>query len=103
VINKGTISNLPPDCVVEVPGYVDGNGISIPLVGELPYALAATCSASIFVQRLAVEAAISCDVLKLKQAMLLDPLIGAVCNPPEVWAMADELLAAQSKWLPQYK
>jgi alpha-galactosidase len=26
VINKGAIANLPPDSVVEVPGYADGNG-----------------------------------------------------------------------------
>jgi alpha-galactosidase len=26
-----------------------------------------------------------------------------VCNPPEVWAMADEMLKAQSRWLPQYQ
>jgi alpha-galactosidase len=103
VINKGAISNLPVDSVVEVPGYVDGNGISIPLVGELPSPCAAICNQSIAVQRLSVEAALEGNPLKLKQAMLLDPLIGAVCNPPEVWAMADEMLMAESKWLPQYQ
>jgi len=35
--------------------------------------------------------------------MLHDPLVGAVCNPPEVWQMTDEMLVAQAKWLPQYK
>jgi alpha-galactosidase len=103
VINRGAVSNLPPDCVVEVPGYADGNGISIPLVGDLPAPCAAICNASIAVQRLSVEAAVEADPLKLKQAMLLDPLVGAVCNPPEVWAMADEMLKAQSRWLPQYR
>jgi alpha-galactosidase len=103
VINQGAIANLPADCVVEVPGYVDGNGISIPLVGDLPAPCAAICNASIAVQRLSVEAAIAGDPLKLKQAMLLDPLVGAVCNPPEVWDMADEMLKAQSQWLPQYR
>ena len=32
----------------------------------------------------------------------MDPLTGAVCNPPEVWQMVDEMLIAQEKWLPQY-
>jgi alpha-galactosidase len=91
------------DAVVEVPGYVDGNGISIPLVGDLPAPCAAICNQSIAVQRLAVEAALEGNPLKLKQAMLLDPLVGAVCNPPEVWAMADEMLKAEAQWLPQYK
>ncbi len=42
------------------------------------------------------------DVLLLKQAVLHDPLVGAVCNPEEVWQMVDELLVAQADWLPQY-
>ena len=33
----------------------------------------------------------------------MDPLTGAVCNPPEVWQMIDEMLVAQEKWLPQYE
>jgi len=102
VINRGIITNLPFDAVVEVPGYVDGNGVSIPVVGDLPAPCAAICNQSIAVQRLALEAAIEGNPLKLKQAMLLDPLVGAVCNPPEVWSMADEMLKAQAKWLPQY-
>ncbi|MDR2785543.1 MAG: alpha-galactosidase, partial [Treponema sp.] len=103
VINKGAITNLPPDCVVEVPGYADGNGISIPIVGDLPAPCAAICAASIVVQRLSVEAALEGDPAKLKQAMLLDPLTGAVCNPPEVWKLADDMLKAEGAWLPQYK
>ena len=42
------------------------------------------------------------DVTLLKQAMLHDPLVGAVCNPEEVWQMTDEMLVAQAQWLPQY-
>jgi len=34
--------------------------------------------------------------------MLHDPLVGAVCNPEEVWQMTDEMLVAQAQWLPQY-
>jgi alpha-galactosidase len=50
-----------------------------------------------------MEAAVQGDVLLLKQAMLHDPLVGAVCSPAEVWQMADEMLAAQAQWLPQYR
>ena len=55
------------------------------------------------VQKLAVEAAVHGDVSLLKQAALMDPLTGAVCNPPEIWQMIDEMLVAQEEWLPQYK
>lgn len=33
VMNEGCITNLPYESVVEVPCYVDGNGISIPKLG----------------------------------------------------------------------
>lgn len=103
VVNQGAITNLPADAVVEVPGYVDALGVHIPTIGDLPLGCAAVCNASITVQRLAVEAAVSGDDLLLRQAMLMDPLVGAVCNPPEVWDLVDEMLIAQAKWLPQYK
>lgn len=102
VINQGHITNLPDGCVVEIPGYVDKNGINMPVVGDLPLACVPTCSASVHVQRLGMEAAVHGDVMLLKQAMLHDPLVGAVCNPEEVWQMADEMLVAQAQWLPNY-
>jgi alpha-galactosidase len=103
VRNNGCISNLPTDAVVEVPGYIDRNGVNIPRVGDLPLGCAAVCNASISVQRLAVEAAVHGDISLLKQAMMMDPLVGAVCNPPEIWQMTDEMLVAQAEWLPQYR
>ncbi len=102
VVNRGCITNLPPDAIVEAPGCVDRNGIHIPIIGELPLGCAAVCNASITVQRLAVEAAITGDDMLLRQAMMMDPLTGAVCNPPEIWQMTDEMLVAQEQWLPQY-
>ncbi len=103
VVNQNHITNLPNGCVIEIPGYVDRNGINMPVVGALPLACAATCSASVRVQQMGMEAAVHGDVTLLKQAMLHDPLVGAVCNPEEVWQMTDEMLVAQAKWLPQYQ
>ncbi|MFD0712809.1 alpha-glucosidase/alpha-galactosidase [Paenibacillus sp. GCM10027626] len=100
--NDGIIANLPPDAIIEAPGYVDRNGINMPQVGDLPLGCAAVCNASISVQRLAVEAAVHGDDQLLRQAMMMDPLVGAVCNPREIWQMVDELLVAQEAWLPQY-
>ena len=69
---------------------------------ELPIACAATCSVSISVQRMSVEAAITGDIDMLKLAVLHDPLVGAICTPDEVWQMVDEMVVAQAQWLPQY-
>jgi len=103
VVNRGIISNLPPDAIVEVPGYVDGNGMNIPVVGELPLGCAAVCSASISVQRLSVEAAVRGDEELLRQAFMMDPLTGAVLDPPKIWQLVDDMLIAGERWLPQYK
>lgn len=103
VQNQGIITNLPADAIIEAPGYVDRNGISMPLVGDLPLGPAAVCSVSISVQRLAVEAAVKGDDQLLRQAFMMDPLVGAVCNPKEIWQLVDEMLVAGEKWLPQYK
>jgi len=102
VVNRGAITNLPPDCIVEVPGYVDYNGICIPIVGDLPLGPAACCLSNITVQRLAVEAAVHGDDRLLRQAMMMDPLTGAVCDPNAIDQMTDEMLIAQAQWLPQY-
>ena len=50
VVNHGHITNLPDGCVVEIPCYVDKTGVHAPVVGDLPLACSATCSASVRVQ-----------------------------------------------------
>tara|TARA_A100001011_G_C14304291_1_gene842328 strand:- start:1640 stop:3124 length:1485 start_codon:yes stop_codon:yes gene_type:complete len=103
VVNNGTITNLPDDCVIESTGTVDKDGIKMIKGIELPMACASLCRTSIDVQRMAVKAAIDGDINLLKLAVLQDPLVSAVCSPDEVWSMVDEMIVAQSKWLPQYQ
>ena len=102
VKNGGTITTLARDCISESPGFVDRFGINMVEGVTLPLACAATCSASVNVQRMSVQAAVSGDVEMLKLAVLHDPLVGAICTPDEVWAMVDEMVVAQAQWLPQF-
>jgi alpha-galactosidase len=102
VKNGGIVRNLPPDCIVESHGYVDRFGINMVEGITLPLACAATCNVSVSVQRMSVEAAMTGDIDLLKQAVLHDPLVGAILNPEEVWQMVDEMVVAQAEWLPQY-
>jgi len=102
VRNEGVITNLAPDAIIESPGFVDRFGINMVAGITLPEASAATCTASINVQRMAVHAAIAGDLDLLKLAVLHDPLVGAICTPDEVWQMVDEMVVAQAAWLPQY-
>ncbi|MEI2297230.1 alpha-glucosidase/alpha-galactosidase [Ensifer sp. MJa1] len=102
VKNSGVITNLPADAIIESPGFVDRFGINMVSGITLPEACAATCLSSINVQRMSVHAAVTGDLDLLKLAMLHDPLVGAICTPEEVWQMVDEMVVAQSQWLPQY-
>ena len=102
VKNDGVINNLPSDAIIESPGFVDRFGINMVAGITLPEACAATCMASINVQRMSVHAAIAGDLDLLKLAVLHDPLVGAICTPEEVWQMVDEMVVAQAEWLPQY-
>lgn len=102
VPNTGLITNLPQGCIVELPCYVDYNGIQPIYVGDLPMQCAAVCRASVTVQEMVVEASLTGNKDLVKQAMLMDPLTGAVCNTDEVWRMADEMFAAYPGMLPQF-
>jgi alpha-galactosidase len=101
--NNGVITNLPADAIIESPGFVDRFGINMVSGITLPEGCAATCLASINVQRMATHAAVTGDIDLLKLAMLHDPLVGAIGTPEEIWQMVDEMLVAQAEWLPQYK
>lgn len=100
--NQGLITNLPNGSTIEIPCYVDGNGISPTYIGDLPLACAATCRASISVQEMAVEAALTGNRELVKQAILHDPLTAAICGTEQVWSMVDEMLEALAPWLPQF-
>lgn len=102
VENTGLITNLPNGCTVELPCIVDSNGIHPTFIGDLPSQCAATCSASVNVQKMAVEAALTGDRQLVKLAVLHDPLTSAVCTPDQVWAMCDEMFEKLSPWLPQF-
>jgi len=100
--NSGLITNLPDKSTVEVPCYVDRNGIAPTWIGDLPLACAATCRASISVQEMAVEAALTGNRELVKLAILHDPLTAAVCSTEQVWSMVDEMMEALAPWLPQF-
>jgi alpha-galactosidase len=102
IVNRSLITNLPDGCTIEIPCYVDSNGISPTFIGDLPLQCAATCRASISVQEMAVQAALNGDRELVKLAVLHDPLTAAVCNTKEVWEMCDEMLEALAPWMPQF-
>jgi alpha-galactosidase len=102
VPNFGLITNLPQGCCVEVPCLVDGNGVQPTTIGALPVQLAALNRTNVNVQELIVEASLTGNVDAVHHAVMLDPLTGAVCTLPQIQQMVNEMLEAQTHWLPQF-
>lgn len=103
VLNNGYITNLPDECCVEVPVFVDDTGLHPVGIGNLPPQLAAACMSNVNVQTLVVEAALTGEPEHIVHALAMDPLSSAVCTLKEIRDMCSELLEAQRKWLPQFE
>lgn len=99
VRNKGIIENYPYDCMVEVPCYVDRNGISPLHIGKIPDQLASLNILQINVQRLAVKGALERNKDYIYYAVLLDPVASSLLSPEKIQKMVDELLEAHKKYL----
>ena len=100
--NNGCITNLPADCAVEVPIFVNGAGLHPTRVGNLPPQCAALNQTNINVQQLTVLAAKSGDPELVVQACALDPLTSAVLTLREIRDMVTMMLEAESPWLPHF-
>jgi len=94
VPNRGQISNLPPDVVVECVGEVDALGVRPIAVGALPNPLYAGVAPHVAWQELVVEAAVTGRREAARAAMAIDPVV----DPAAVDPMLDELLAANAEF-----
>jgi len=103
VPNKGYITNLPFNATVEVPVYVDREGLHPFVVGDLPPHLAAMNQSNLSVQSLAADAAIKGDPELAFWAVAMDPLTAAVLDLKKIRDMVREMFAAEAEWLPQFR
>lgn len=72
VPNRGAVSNLPPDAVLEVEVVTDSTGVRPVWMGEAPIALEALLRKRIAWQELVVDAAVKGDKKLALQAMQVD-------------------------------
>ena len=103
VMNNGFITNLPYNATVEVPMYVDREGLHPLVVGDIPTHLAAMNQSNINVQGLAAQAAIDGDPEMAFWAVAMDPLTSAVLTLKEIRDMVVEMFEVESRWLPQFE
>jgi len=100
VTNDGSISNLPNECIVEVPCMVDSNGIQPTGIGALPPQLAAMMKTNINVQELTVAALTEENREHIIHAAMFDPHTAAELDVRQIRAMTEEMLVAHRDWLP---
>ena len=103
VANHGLIDNLPQGCCVEVPVFVDKNGLQPTRIGAMPPQLAALQQTSVNVQSLVVEAALTGKREHIYHAAMLDPHTAAELSLDQIWSLVDELIEAHGDMLPQYQ
>jgi 6-phospho-beta-glucosidase len=99
VPNRGSISNLPQEAIVEVPAKVDRLGPHPLATGPLPKSLLGYQYSLLLSQELAIDAALSGSRNDLLKAILAHPLVHSVDAAEKAM---DELLALQAEWLPQF-
>jgi len=103
VMNEGRlVPNLQPESCVEVPCLVNGLGVHPVIAKALPIQCAALIHPLIDQQGLTVEAVLQHDREKVYQAMALDPVLAGRLTLDQIWEMTDRLLAAQTRWLPDW-
>jgi alpha-galactosidase len=103
VKNTGIITNLPEGCCVEVPCLVDKEGVHPCYVGDLPPQCAAPIRLSVNVQELAVQGTVEKNKNKIFQAIMLDPLTGAILSIDEIQDLVEELFQANKEYLKGFK
>jgi len=102
VPNTGLITNLPQDGVVEVACLVNKMGVQPTYFGALPAQLAALNAAHMTVHDLVATAVLEHNAAAAFYALMLDPLTAAVCSPAEIRSMFDEMVEAQTPFLPEW-
>jgi alpha-galactosidase len=101
VPNRGLVSNLPADCMVEVPCVVNGEGVRPKPVGAIPPHLAALMQTNINVQALTIEALATNNREHIYHAAMLDPHTASELDLDQIWTMVDELLVAHGNMIPE--
>jgi len=98
--NRGAISNLPDETIVEVPALVSGLGVNGISLGELPGPIAELLRREAALVEMVVDTAVTGDRCLALQTLLLDPMINDIGRAR---AILDDYLLAFERYLPQFQ
>jgi 6-phospho-beta-glucosidase len=96
--NNGALADFPDDLVVEMPGYVDRNGVQPLVQGYLPRPVRGLVKMLGEYQALAAEAAWRGTRKDAIRALASHPLVYSL---PKAEALYDEMAAAHREYLPE--
>jgi alpha-galactosidase len=96
VPNAGLIPGLPDWLVVEVPGFVDKNGIHGVSLPDYPKSIAGLLQNQVAVHSLTAEAVISRSRDAALQALLVDPVVDGVKKAEE---LLETMIKVQNRYL----
>lgn len=100
VENRGIISNLPADAMVEVPALLTSNGPQPFVVGPIPTFYKGLLESQFAYEKLVVDAYFEKSYQKLLQALTLNR---TVVNVSTAKAVLDDLIAANKEYWPDLK
>ncbi|MBS7612098.1 hypothetical protein KEJ27_07860 [Candidatus Bathyarchaeota archaeon] len=100
VPNMGSISDIPSNAIVEVPGVVGNVGVKPVQVGSLPKAITELLRQQLTHIDLTVDAALSGERKLALQALLMHP---SIPNLEVAENILNDLIRYESKYLPQFK
>jgi len=99
VPNTGQVPNFPPEAILECPVTATASGMKAIAQPPLPAGIVGTLATRFAWVETIVEAALEGSRQKFVQALILD---GSVADLDTAEKLADELLAAQAEYLPQF-
>ena len=99
-VNRGAVSCLPHDCIIEVSSLINATGASPLAWGDFEPSERGWLQVMKAMEECVIDAAVSGDYGMLVKAFQINPLIR---HGRQAKAMLDEMLIANEKYLPQFR
>lgn len=100
VENKGAISNLPHDAMVEVPAYITSNGPEVVRVGEIPLFYKGLMEQQLASEKLLVDAAVEGSYTKALMALTMNKTVKSAFQAKKI---LDDFIEANKGYWPELK
>jgi alpha-galactosidase len=94
--NKGLLDCLPEFMVVEIPGWVDGSGVSGVRLENMPRGFSGLLANQVAIHDLSAQAIIDGSKDLVLQALLVDPIVDKVSAAEK---LIDQMIALQPEYL----